>query len=364
PVLGGVLTSVSWRLIFVINVPVGAVALFLVRRIAPSPRRAVPFDWVGQATAVTAMGALTYGAVEAGAAGFSAARVVVAFVVAAVAACAFVTAQRRVAHPMVPLATFRSTNVSVSVAVGFAFVVGYYGLPFVMSLYLQELRGLSAFETGCVFLPMMITGAVLTPFSARVAERVGSRCVVSAGLGVMAVGLAVIAGAPASTPVSALALLMVLVGIAGPMTIPPVTAVLLNSVPAHQAGTASGVFNTSRQVGGALAIAVFGALLSGKGGLMPGLRLSLLIAAGVAVIAGAAALLLRSESSPAVKSSPVCRTPLKGSRRAPSACSGTSSRLSLATPTTSTTHLAFYVGWPKAMAAMTVAKRIFRGETD
>src|SRR5205085_589965 len=64
PVLGGVLTSASWRLIFVINVPVGAVALFLVRRIAPSPQRAVPFDWIGQASAVTAMGALTYGAIE------------------------------------------------------------------------------------------------------------------------------------------------------------------------------------------------------------------------------------------------------------------------------------------------------------
>src|SRR4051812_37049513 len=125
PVLGGVLTSVSWRLIFVINVPVGAVALLLVRRIAPSPRRATPFDLVGQATAVTAMGALTYGAIEAGAAGFSAPRVVVAFVVAAVAAGAFVTAQRRGAHPMVPHGLFRSRNVSVSVAVGFAFVVGY-----------------------------------------------------------------------------------------------------------------------------------------------------------------------------------------------------------------------------------------------
>src|SRR5215212_1835351 len=106
PVVGGVLTSVSWRLIFVINVPVGAVALFLVCRIAPSPRRAVPFDWVGQATAVTAMGALTYGAVEAGAAGFGASRVQIAFVVAAVAAFAFETAQRRVVHPMVPLAMF------------------------------------------------------------------------------------------------------------------------------------------------------------------------------------------------------------------------------------------------------------------
>jgi DHA2 family methylenomycin A resistance protein-like MFS transporter len=94
---------------------------------------------------------------------------------------------------------------------------------------------------------------------------------------------------------------MVLVGLAGPLVIPPITAVLLNSVPDHQAGTASGVFNTSRQVGGALAIAVFGALLSGTGGLMPGLRISLLIAAGVAVAAGAASLLLRPDSSPVAK---------------------------------------------------------------
>jgi MFS family permease len=292
PVLGGVLTSISWRLIFVINVPVGVVALFLVGRITPSPRRGVPFDWVGQATAVTAMGALTYGAVEAGAAGFAAPRVVVTFVVAAVAALAFVTTQRRVAHPMVPIAMFRSRNVSVSIAVGFAFVVGYYGLPFVMSLYLQQLRGLSPFETGCVFLPMMVAGAALTPFSARAAGRLGARTVVTAGLGVMAAGLAVIAGLPTSTPVWTLALLMVLVGVAGPLCIPPVTAVLLNSVPAHQAGTASGVFNTSRQIGGALAVAVFGALLNGQEGLVHGLRVSLLVAAVVAVAAGAAALLI------------------------------------------------------------------------
>ena len=203
------------------------------------------------------------------------------------------TAQLRVAHPLVPLELFRSTNVSVSVAVGFAFVVGYYGLPFVMSLYLQQLRGLSAFQTGCVFLPMMITGSALTPFTARIAERLGSRTVVAAGLVVMAGGLAVLAGAPATTSVWTLALLMVLVGVAGPLTIPPVTAVLLNSVPAHQAGTASGVFNTSRQIGGALAVAVFGALLAGHGGVIHGLRLSLLVAAAVALAAGASSLLLR-----------------------------------------------------------------------
>ena len=97
---------------------------------------------------------------------------------------------------MVPLDLFRSRAVAIPIAVGFAFVVGYYGLPFVMSLYLQQLRGLSALGTGVVFLPMMLIGAALTPFSARIAERSGARVLITAGLVLMATGLAVLA-APA-----------------------------------------------------------------------------------------------------------------------------------------------------------------------
>jgi predicted MFS family arabinose efflux permease len=280
-------------LIFFINVPVGAAAMVLVGRIAPSARRRVAFDWFGQVTAVCAMAALTYGAIEAGATGFSGPRAIGPLAFAAASAVAFVLAEHRVRQPMVPLGLFRSRNVSVSVAVGFAFVVGYYGLPFVMSLYLQQARGLSSFGAGLVFLPMMVTGAALTPCSARVAERLSAQRVITAGLGVMAAGLAIVGCVAASTPVWALAALMMPAGLAGPLVIPPITAVLLNSVPDHQTGTASGVFNTSRQVGGALAIAVFGALLAGQGGLTHGLRVSLLIAAGVAAAAGAASTLLR-----------------------------------------------------------------------
>jgi EmrB/QacA subfamily drug resistance transporter len=297
PVLGGLLTLVSWRFIFFVNVPVGAVALFLVARIERSPRRRVPFDWFGQVTGVMAMSSLTYGAIEAGAKGFTAPSVVAAFGVAVVAAAAFVTVEARTAHPMVPLELFGSRNVSVAVAVGFAFVVGYYGLPFVMSLYLQQVRGLSSLAAGATFLPMMLIGACLTPFSARVAERVGARTLITSGLVLMAGGLAILAVVPTSTPVWALAALMVLVGLSGPLIGPPVTAVLLNSVGDHQAGTASGVFNTSRQIGGALAIAVFGALLAQPGTFVHGLRVSLLIAAGVALTAAAVSLLLRATGS-------------------------------------------------------------------
>jgi DHA2 family methylenomycin A resistance protein-like MFS transporter len=294
PVVGGLLTLVSWQLIFFINLPVGAVALILLSRAERSPQRAVPFDWVGQVTAVLAMGGLTYGAIEAGAAGFTAPRVVIAFAMAVVALAAFVASQARGAHPMVPLDLFRSRNVSVAVAVGFAFIVGYYGLPFVMSLYLQQLRGLSSLATGVAFLPMMLIGAVLTPFSARIAERLGARVLVITGLILMTAGLVILGVVPSSTPVWVLAVLMVLVGLAGPLVMPPVTAVLLNSVLGHRTGAASGVFNTSRQVGGALAVAVFGALLTQPAGFMPGLRTSLLLAAGVALAVAAASLLLKT----------------------------------------------------------------------
>jgi EmrB/QacA subfamily drug resistance transporter len=292
PVLGGVLTLVSWRLIFVINVPAGAATLLLLTWIMPSGHRASPFDWAGQVTAVLAMAGLTYGAIEAGAAGFAAPRVMAAFAVTVVALAAFVAVQACGAYPMAPLDLFRSRTVAVPVAVGFAFIVGYYGLPFVMSLYLQQLRGLSPLGTGVTFLPMMLTGAALTPFSARIAERLGARVLITAGLVVMTAGLVVLAVVPVSAPVWALAGLMVLVGLGGPLVMPPVIGVLLNGVPAHRAGVASGVFNTSRQIGGALAVAVFGALLAGRASFLHGVRESLLIAAAVALAAAAASLLL------------------------------------------------------------------------
>ncbi|HEY6294510.1 MAG TPA: MFS transporter, partial [Streptosporangiaceae bacterium] len=189
---------------------------------------------------------------------------------------------------MVPPDLFGNRTVMVAAAIGLAFMVGYYGLPFVMSLYLQQLRGLSALGAGVAFLPMMLIGATLTPFTARIAERLGARTLITAGLACMTAGLAVIALVAASTPVAVLAVLMILVGLAGPSVMPPVMALLLHAVPARRAGVASGVFNTSRQIGGALAVAVFGALLASRATFLHGMRVSLLIAAAVALAAALA----------------------------------------------------------------------------
>lgn len=293
PVLGGILTLVSWRWIFLMYLPVGIIVLVLLRRAARSPRRPAPFDWPGQVAAIIAMGGLTFGAIEVGGAGFGDPRVIAAFIAALVAIPVFALIESRVPHPMVPLALLRNRSLVIAAAVGFAFMVGYFGLPFVMSLYLQQVRGLTSFETGMTFLPMMIIGFVFTPFSARVVERFGARKPIVTGLLVMMIGLSTIAFLLPSANVPVLSASMVVVGLSGPLISPPIMAVLLNSVRPEQVGTASGIFNTSRQIGGALAVAVFGALLANRDTFMAGARTSLLIAAAVALLSAIASLKLR-----------------------------------------------------------------------
>ncbi|MFF9126577.1 MFS transporter [Streptomyces sp. NPDC014889] len=285
PVLGGLLTLASWRTIFWLNLPVGLVTLVLLRRTLPSPTRPAPFDWTGQITAVLAMGGLTFGAIEAGDAGFGASEVLIALGVAVVALAAFVASQAKGTHPMVPLSLFRSRVVVIATGIGFAFMVGFYGLPFLFSLDFQQQHGLSALGAGIAFLPMMLLSAALTPFSARIAERTGPRIPISTGLVLMAAGSITLALLPASAPVWVMALLLIPVGMAGPLVMPATTALLLEHVPAARAGTASGVFNTSRQIGGALAVAVFGALISASAGFQHGLRISLALAAAIALLA-------------------------------------------------------------------------------
>jgi EmrB/QacA subfamily drug resistance transporter len=300
PFAGGVLCELSWRWIFLINVPVGALALMLLTKTAASPRHRVPFDWIGQITAMLAMGALTLAFIEAGPRGLSDPLVLTAFVAAAVSAIAFITAQSRVAHPMVPVTLFRTPNVRSAVVIGFAFMVAYYGTPFLYSLYFQQVRGLTPMITGVVFIPMALLGGALNPLSAWMVQRAGLQACVISGLAVMIAGLVALAIVPSSTPTGVLAVLLILVGVGGPSVMPPTMAALLDFVDADHSGTASGVFNTSRQLGGALAIAVFGTLLSTADSFESGLRVSLVIAAVVTAGAVFAAALLHRAPQPQV----------------------------------------------------------------
>ena len=305
PVAGGALNLVSWRMIFFINLPAGAVALFFLARAPRSPRREVPFDLAGQILAVLAMSALTFGVIEAGADGFGALEVQVALAVSVAALAAFIAVQAREAHPMVPLDLFRSRTVVIASGTGFAFMAGFYGLVFVYSLYLQQVRGLSPLDTGLVFLPSSAVSGFVGPLSARLAERFGPRVLIVGSMTGMSLGLAVIATVVGSAPIWLLAVLRIPVGICGPLAMQPTTAVLLESVPAHRSGVASSVFNTSRQLGGALAVAVFGALLAAHRQFLDGVRESLVIAAVVALAAAAANLLSKPAHRPEPPSPPL-----------------------------------------------------------
>ncbi|WP_030459384.1 MFS transporter [Kitasatospora sp. NRRL B-11411] len=278
PLVGGALAGWDWRWIFFINLPVGALALVLLGRAPSSPRRAVPFDVVGQVAAVAALGALTYALIEGGQAGFGSARIVAALVLAVAAAAVFLARQARVRAPMMPLELFRSRPVVAALAAGFALNVGFYGVTFLFSLYFQTFRGLSAAVTGLLFLPMTLQSVGVSFVSAAATRRFGARATMVAGQVVMGAGLLVLCLLPATAPVWAVALALMPVSFGGTLAVPAMTGLMLASVPAERAGLASGVLNTFRQVGGAVAVAVYGALVTGAS-FTHGMRTGLLAAA-------------------------------------------------------------------------------------
>jgi DHA2 family methylenomycin A resistance protein-like MFS transporter len=297
PILGGVLTQWNWRIIFFINLPLGAAALLTLTRVAESPRRDHPFDITGQVSAVVALVSLTYAVIEGSARGWTSPAILEALGLAILGFVVFLTAQARGRHPMLRLDLFRHRPVAISLSVGFIGMVGFYGVVFAQSLYFQQLRGATALQTGLLFLPMTALVALLNPTAAKVAARFGPRVPIVGGQALMALGLLGLALVPADLPVWLVSALMVPVGVGGSFTVPPLTSVLMDAVPGHRAGTASGVLNTFRQMGGSLGVAAIGAVIAAHTSFMPGLRISLIAIAVLVAAATALSLTLRPHTS-------------------------------------------------------------------
>ncbi len=291
--LGGLLTTLDWRWVFLINLPVCVAMVGSLLAVGASPTLPARFDWPGQVLAVVALGALVFGLIEGGHAGFGEPDVVAALLVAVVALVGFVRVQARSSHPMMPLELFGSHGFRLALPVGFAFMVGNYGNVFVISLYLQQQLGLSPLDAGLVFLPSAGFAVVGNLVSGPVSNRYGARLPVVSGLLLMAVGLLALlltvdVGSPLVTTFCLLP-----IGLGGSLAMPSVTGVVLEGVPAERAGTASAVFNTFRQVGGAVAIAVFGALIARPDHFLSGARISLGVAAGLLLLAALNSLRIR-----------------------------------------------------------------------
>jgi DHA2 family methylenomycin A resistance protein-like MFS transporter len=173
-------------------------------------------------------------------------------------------------------------------------MVGHFGSVFLLSLYLQQELGLPPLLAGLVFLPSAAFAVVGNLMSGRLANRFGPRVPVFFGLMSMAVALvAQLLTAPVGSPVL-VAIFMIVSGAGGSLAMPPVTSVVLASVPSSRAGTASAVFNTFRQVGGAVAIAVFGALVADPDAFVQGMQISFAISALLLLSAALAGLMLRA----------------------------------------------------------------------
>ncbi|MFJ4789842.1 MFS transporter [Streptomyces sp. NPDC088794] len=277
PVAGGTLTTAwDWRAVFFINLPLGALALLLLVRAPRSPRRPAPLDLPGQLTAVITLTAVTFAVIEGGTTGL------VALVVAVVAGAAFLLVESRHPHPVVPLGLFRDQTVSTTVAAGAACNVAFYGIVFVFSLFFQQVQGRSALYTGLMFLPMAGLMPVTNVIAGKLAGRHGPRLPMLLGQSLAAAGLLLLLYVDEGTSAVLVAVLLVPMAVGCALMIPPLTAAMMDAVPAERAGLAAGVFNSARQVAGGLGIAVFGALVGN--GFTGGLRVSLAIGAALLLL--------------------------------------------------------------------------------
>ncbi|MEU4086427.1 MFS transporter [Streptomyces aureus] len=290
PVAGGALTTAwGWRGVFFVNLPVGAAILVLLVRAPRSRPRPAPLDLPGQLAAVVALAALTFAVIEGGTAGGAAA------VVAVVAVAAFLWIEKRQPHPVVPLGLFRDRTVATAVAVGSAVSLAFYSVVFVFSLFFQEVQHRSALGAGLLFLPMTGLIAVTNVVAGKLTERHGPRLPMLVGQPVAVAGLLGLLCVDARTPPALVALLLVPLALGCALTVPPLTAAMMDAVPAERAGLAAGVLNSARQVSGGLGIAVFGALVAG--GFEAGMRLSLAAAAALLTVTSALSVRLSGRSA-------------------------------------------------------------------
>ncbi|MER6569008.1 MFS transporter [Streptomyces sp. NPDC001093] len=284
PVLGGLLTeSAGWRAVFLINLPVGAVILGLLVRVPRSARRPAAVDSGGQLTAVLALAGLAFAVIEGGHLGWTSGPVLVAAALAVASGFAFRVVEARHRQPMVPLGMLTDHRVAVPLAVGFAVNAAFYGGVFLLGLYYQQLRGMSGITAGLMFVPMSAVVTATNLVSPRLAERIGRRPVIVAGQLIFTGAMLAMLPLAAHTPVWLVLVLLLPLSVGGALVVPALTALLMDAVPGERAGTASGLLNSFRQTGGALAVALFGSLLPGPGGgfSLPGMRIGLLAVAAL-----------------------------------------------------------------------------------
>ena len=264
PIIGGLLIDAfGWRSIFRLNVPVAAVSLVIawlyVKETPRSSARA--FDPFGQIIAIAALAIATSALIEGGRVGWHAGETLGGLALTLILFGAFWVVERRAKAPMVPPALFANHAFTVANAVGFSINFGLYGLLFVLSLFFETLLHYSAPATGVAFLPLTVTMALTVIPSGRLTGRFGPRRPMLVGLSALFVSCVIMAlTISRQSDVILAGIGFILFGGGFGLTMPAMTAVVMSNAPSDLAGTASGVLSATRQVGGAMGVALLGAL--------------------------------------------------------------------------------------------------------
>ena len=269
PIVGGALvSSVGWRPIFLINLPVGLAAIALTLRFVPESKaeHARRPDPVGQLLVIVLLASLTFGIIEAPSHGWTSAPIVVALTAAAVALIALLRYEPRRHEPLIDLRFFRSTPFSSAIAISVAAFSAFGGFIFLNTLYLQQARGLSPVEAGLATVPLAVMTVIAAPLSGRIVGRRGPRIpLLVAGVAFIA-ACTMLTGITATTPIAFLLATYVVFGIGFGLVNAPITNAAVSGMPRAQAGVAAALATTSRQVGQTLGVAVAGAIVASSVG--------------------------------------------------------------------------------------------------
>jgi EmrB/QacA subfamily drug resistance transporter len=267
PVLGGALVgSVGWRSIFWINIPVGITAIALCAAFVPESKAAKPrrIDPVGQLLVIVVLASLTYAIIEGPAAGYLSGEIVALFALAAAAVGALIAYERRRYEPLIDVRLFRSapfTGATLSAVLAFA---GLGGFLFLNTLYLQDVRGLSALSAGLYTLPLAGMTLIFGPMSGRLVGAHGGRpSLVAAGVA-MTVSALMLVGLRPDTSVPWLLITYAIFGFGFGLVNAPITNTAVSGLPLAQAGVAAAFASTSRQIGQSLGVAVVGATATAR----------------------------------------------------------------------------------------------------
>ena len=265
PVLGGLLTQVAtWRAIFLINAPIGLLAIIWAARILPAetPGKGQAFDVRGAVLSGAALFGLLLALSDGQEWAWTSPAIIGLLIAFALLGAAFIFAERRSLQPMVDLALFRIRPFSaglVSVVVAFA---GLFTATFLLPFLLQQGRGFSPIEAGLLLTPVPITMALVAPLSGIASDRFGPRIPASAGMAIMVLGFLSLTTLPVDFALPDLIWRLVLLGVGQGMFMSPNSSAVLGSVPRIRVGTASGTLAQMRVNGQALGIALSAAIVA------------------------------------------------------------------------------------------------------